>query len=109
MDDPRAPVIFLQQTGRQRSGGSIRNQAIHLEQTLAETMRSNGVEQRQPSRLRRSRAIATSMLALAAAVFAASLSVPNPATAILLLRAIAEPALVGGLGHSKNQLSHWLG
>jgi uncharacterized membrane-anchored protein YjiN (DUF445 family) len=60
-------------------------------------MRSNGVEQQQLSRLRRSRAVATGMLALAAIVFAASLAVPNPGHGILLLRAIAEAALVGGL------------
>src|SRR3954454_6484157 len=60
-------------------------------------MRSNGVEQQQLSRLRRSRAVATGMLALAAIAFAASLAVPNPGHGILLLRAIAEAALVGGL------------
>jgi uncharacterized membrane-anchored protein YjiN (DUF445 family) len=60
-------------------------------------MQSNGVEQRQLSRLRRSRAVATGMLAVAAAVFVASLSVANPGHGILLLRAIAEAALVGGL------------
>src|SRR5436189_1510307 len=60
-------------------------------------MRSNGVEQQQLSRLRRSRAVATGMLALAAIVFAASLAVPSPDHGILLLRAVAEAALVGGL------------
>jgi uncharacterized membrane-anchored protein YjiN (DUF445 family) len=60
-------------------------------------MGPNGVEQQQLSRLRRSRAVATGMLAIAAAVFAASLAVPEPGTGILLLRAIAEAALVGGL------------
>src|SRR3954468_10985258 len=60
-------------------------------------MRSNGVEQQQLSRLRRSRAVATGMLALAAIVFAASLVVPNPGHGTLLLRAVAEAALVGGL------------
>src|SRR3954454_19392906 len=60
-------------------------------------MRSNAVEQQQLSRLRRSRAVATSMLALAAVVFLASLAAPNPGHGILLLRAIAEAALVGGL------------
>src|SRR3954454_4564519 len=60
-------------------------------------MRSNGVEQQQLSRLRRSRAVATGMLALAAIAFAASLAVPNPGHGILLLRAIAEAALVGAL------------
>src|SRR5436309_13907510 len=60
-------------------------------------MRSNAVEQQQLSRLRRSRAVATGMLALAAIVFVASLAVPNPGHGILLLRAIAEAALVGGL------------
>jgi uncharacterized membrane-anchored protein YjiN (DUF445 family) len=47
--------------------------------------------------LRRSRAVATGMLALAAAVFAATLAVPSPPEWVLLLRAIAEAALVGGL------------
>jgi len=47
--------------------------------------------------LRRSRAVATGMLAFAAAIFAATLTVPNPAEWLLLLRAIAEAALVGGL------------
>jgi uncharacterized membrane-anchored protein YjiN (DUF445 family) len=37
------------------------------------------------------------MLALAAAVFVASLTVENPGHGILLLRAVAEAALVGGL------------
>ena len=37
------------------------------------------------------------MLALAAIVFAASLAVPSPGHGILLLRAVAEAALVGGL------------
>jgi|HubBroStandDraft_4_1064222.scaffolds.fasta_scaffold00198_4 uncharacterized membrane-anchored protein YjiN (DUF445 family) len=60
-------------------------------------MRSDELEQRQLNRLRRSRALATGMLAAAAAVFAASLSVPDPGTGILLLRAVAEAALVGGL------------
>src|SRR6266566_4574393 len=60
-------------------------------------MRSNSVEQEQLSRLRRSQALATGLLAAAAAIFAASLSVPSPGDGILLLRAIAEAALVGGL------------
>src|SRR5437763_803756 len=60
-------------------------------------MRSNAVELQQLSRLRRSRAVATGMLALAAIVFAASLAVPSPDHGILLLRAVAEAALIGGL------------
>ena len=60
-------------------------------------MRPEEVEQRQRSRLRRSRAVATGMLIAAAAIFAATLSIPGPGTGILLLRAIAEAALVGGL------------
>jgi uncharacterized membrane-anchored protein YjiN (DUF445 family) len=60
-------------------------------------MRPDELEQRQLSRLRRSQAVATGMLAAAAAVFAASLSIPDPGTGILLLRAVAEAALVGGL------------
>src|SRR5262249_19215689 len=60
-------------------------------------MQLNGVEQRQLSRLRRSRAVATGMLAVAAPVFVACLLVPSPGHGILLLRAVAEAALVGGL------------
>src|SRR3954451_9478128 len=60
-------------------------------------MRSNAVEQQQLSRLRRSRAVATGMLAFAAVVFLASLAAPNPGHLILLLRAIAEAALRGAL------------
>jgi len=47
--------------------------------------------------LRRSRALATGMLAVAAAVFVATLMVPSPAEWLMLLRSIAEAALVGGL------------
>lgn len=54
-------------------------------------------EHDQLIRLRRSQAVATGMLAAAAAVFAASLAIPNPGSGTLLLRAIAEAALVGGL------------
>jgi uncharacterized membrane-anchored protein YjiN (DUF445 family) len=60
-------------------------------------MRLNGVEQEQLSRLRRSQALATGLLGLAAIVFAASLVVTNPGDGVLLLRAVAEAALVGGL------------
>lgn len=59
-------------------------------------MRSTA-EQHQLARLRQSRAVATGMLALAAAVFAGSLAVPDPNAWILLLRSVAEAALVGGL------------
>src|ERR1051326_3932138 len=59
-------------------------------------MRSTA-EQQQLRRLRQSRAVATGMLAAAAAVFVASLAVPAPNTWILLLRSVAEAALVGGL------------
>jgi uncharacterized membrane-anchored protein YjiN (DUF445 family) len=52
-------------------------------------------------RLRRSRALATGLLALAAAVFAATLAFPEPSGwwpfGWPLLRAVAEAALVGGL------------
>src|SRR6516162_11399050 len=57
----------------------------------------NGVERRQAKRLRRSRALATGLLALAGASFAATLMIHNPGPALLLLRAVAEAALVGGL------------
>ena len=60
-------------------------------------MRPEELEQRQLSRLRRSRAVATGMLIAAAAIFAGTLSVPAPGTGVLLLRAIVEAALVGGL------------
>jgi uncharacterized membrane-anchored protein YjiN (DUF445 family) len=55
------------------------------------------VERRQAKRLRRSRALATGLLALAGALFAATLMIHNPGPAFLLLRAVAEAALVGGL------------
>jgi uncharacterized membrane-anchored protein YjiN (DUF445 family) len=54
-------------------------------------------EQQQVTRLRRSRAVATGLLIVSAAVFAATLAVPAPGTGMLLLRAVAEAALVGGL------------
>jgi uncharacterized membrane-anchored protein YjiN (DUF445 family) len=60
-------------------------------------MRAEELEQHQRSRLRRSRAVATGMLIAAAAIFAATLSAPASGTGVLLLRAIAEAALVGGL------------
>ena len=54
---------------------------------------------RDPERqsLWRSRAVATGMLAVAAAIFAATLAAPTPAGWLMLLRSIAEAALVGGL------------
>jgi uncharacterized membrane-anchored protein YjiN (DUF445 family) len=64
---------------------------------MALAMRSDELERQQLNRLRRSQAVATGMLAAAAAVFAATLSIPNPGDGILLLRAVAEAALVGGL------------
>jgi uncharacterized membrane-anchored protein YjiN (DUF445 family) len=59
-------------------------------------MRST-TEQDQLKRLRRSRAAATGMLAIAAVVFAGTLAVPAPNAWVLLLRSVAEAALVGGL------------
>src|SRR5919206_68971 len=59
-------------------------------------MRSTA-EQHQLRRLRQSRAVATGMLALAAAVFLGSLAIPAPNIWVLLLRSVAEAALVGGL------------
>ena len=47
--------------------------------------------------MRQSRAVATGMLALAAAVFVGSLVIPAPSLWVLLLRSVAEAALVGGL------------
>jgi uncharacterized membrane-anchored protein YjiN (DUF445 family) len=61
-----------------------------------DAMRSTA-EQQQLTRLRQSRAVATSMLAVAAAVFVGSLAVPAPNVWVLLLRSVAEAALVGGL------------
>ena len=55
----------------------------------------DGVEQRQAKRLRRSRALATGLLILAGALFAATLMVRHPGP-VVLLRAVAEAALVGG-------------
>jgi len=55
------------------------------------------VEEEQLRRLNRSRALATGMLAIAAAIFALSLAAPNPAGWLLLVRSVAEAALVGGL------------
>ena len=60
-------------------------------------MEASGLERRQLQRLRGSRAVATGLLALSAAVFAATLAMPEPGTPFLLLRAVAEAALVGGL------------
>lgn len=54
-------------------------------------------EQQQLRRLRQSRAVATGMLAVAAAVFMTSLAVPAPSAWVLLVRSVAEAALVGGL------------
>jgi uncharacterized membrane-anchored protein YjiN (DUF445 family) len=54
-------------------------------------------EQDQLRRLRQSRAAATGMLAVAGLVFAASLAVPAPNLWVLLIRSVAEAALVGGL------------
>lgn len=59
-------------------------------------MRSTA-EQHQLRRLRQSRAVATGMLAVAGIVFVASLIVPVPNVWVLLIRSVAEAALVGGL------------
>jgi uncharacterized membrane-anchored protein YjiN (DUF445 family) len=55
------------------------------------------VEEEQLRRLNRSRAVATGMLAIAAAIFALSLTAPSPNAWLLLVRSVAEAALVGGL------------
>lgn len=55
------------------------------------------IEDRQAARLRRSRAVASLLLVLAAATFTGTLLVPDPGGTVLLLRAVAEAALVGGL------------
>jgi uncharacterized membrane-anchored protein YjiN (DUF445 family) len=54
-------------------------------------------EQDQLKRLRQSRAAATGMLAIAGIIFAGTLAVSDPNAWILLLRSVAEAALVGGL------------
>jgi uncharacterized membrane-anchored protein YjiN (DUF445 family) len=55
------------------------------------------VEEEQLRRLNRSRIVATGMLAIAAAIFAVSLTAPSPNAWLLLVRSVAEAALVGGL------------
>ena len=55
------------------------------------------MEEEQLRRLNRSRALATGMLAVAATIFALSLAFPNPSGWLLLVRSVAEAALVGGL------------
>jgi uncharacterized membrane-anchored protein YjiN (DUF445 family) len=59
-------------------------------------MRSTA-EQEQLKRLRQSRAVATGMLAIAGMVFVVTLAPSEPRTWVLLLRSVAEAALVGGL------------
>jgi uncharacterized membrane-anchored protein YjiN (DUF445 family) len=54
-------------------------------------------EQAQLTRLRQSRAVATGMLAIAAIIFAATLAAPEPNAWVLLVRSVAEAAVVGGL------------
>jgi uncharacterized membrane-anchored protein YjiN (DUF445 family) len=54
-------------------------------------------EQEQLTRLRQSRAVATGMLAIAAIIFAATLAAPEPNAWVLLVRSVAEAAVVGGL------------
>ena len=56
-------------------------------------MRSTA-EQQQLRRLRQSRAVATGMLAVAAAIFVASLAVPAPNAWVLLVRSVAGGAFV---------------
>jgi len=55
------------------------------------------LDQEQLKRLRVSRALAAGMLALSGAVFLGTLALHRPGPAFLLLRAVAEAALVGGL------------
>src|SRR5689334_6403048 len=57
----------------------------------------SGVEAVRPVRWRASQALATGMLGVSAVVFLATLILPEPGTPLLLLRAVAEAALVGGL------------
>src|SRR5439155_2303358 len=64
---------------------------------MAIAAEATGVEREQMDRLRGSRALATGMLGLSGACFLGTLLVRDPGTAVLLLRAIAEAALVGGL------------
>ena len=70
------------------------------------TTSGDGVVQQQAKRLRRSRALATGLLALAGFSFAATLMIRNPGPALLLLRAVAEAALVGGLAVVSKNVVH---
>ncbi|MGE5269809.1 MAG: DUF445 domain-containing protein [Thiohalocapsa sp.] len=54
-------------------------------------------QQEQRRRLRSWRAVATGMLGVAAALFVATLALPAPGQPLLLLRAVSEAALIGGL------------
>jgi uncharacterized membrane-anchored protein YjiN (DUF445 family) len=56
-----------------------------------------GAEREHGHRLRRTRAVATGMLVVAAALFAATLMAPQAGWPLMLLRSVSEAALVGGL------------
>jgi uncharacterized membrane-anchored protein YjiN (DUF445 family) len=54
-------------------------------------------DRRQQQHLTRVKALATGLLAAAGAIFVATLVIPEPGVWVMLLRSIAEAALVGGL------------
>jgi uncharacterized membrane-anchored protein YjiN (DUF445 family) len=56
-----------------------------------------GIDRQRQSRLRRVRALASALLAASGATFFATLLIPEPGIRLMLLRSIAEAALVGGL------------
>src|SRR5437899_10385169 len=61
------------------------------------TDETRAIEEAQRSALRRNKIRATSLLLAAAAVFVAASALPEPGFWLLLLRATAEAAVVGGL------------
>jgi uncharacterized membrane-anchored protein YjiN (DUF445 family) len=56
-----------------------------------------GLERQERRRLRRVRALASALLAASGATFLATLLIPEPGISLMLLRSVAEAALVGGL------------
>jgi uncharacterized membrane-anchored protein YjiN (DUF445 family) len=92
MGDPKGAVIFLQHKLPRRAAA-----VVVLGQRPTPWDEGNGLEQEPRWRLRRSRRLATGLLGLAGIVFLASLTAPQPQGWLLLLRSVAEAALVGGL------------
>jgi uncharacterized membrane-anchored protein YjiN (DUF445 family) len=74
----------LGDAGTQPAAGGVRGAGV-------------GYEQQQQQRLARVRAVASGLLGAAAAIFVATLLIPKPGVWVMLLRSIAEAALVGGL------------